>query len=106
MAATQPSLRLVERVDVIPPMRSGIPSPRSALLGRERDVDALRALVQRSETGLVTLLGPGGVGKTRVAAQVATELTQLPRWRVHFVSLADVLDPNLVIPTIGSELGI
>ena len=51
-----------------------LPVPRSRLIDREQELAVVRDLVQRAEVGLVTLTGPGGVGKTRLAIQVATEL--------------------------------
>ena len=83
-----------------------LPVERSALIGREGDIAAVTALLMRPDVGLVTLIGPGGTGKTRLAVQVATDLH--PRFLdgVCFVGLAPIRDPELVPPTIGRALGL
>ena len=55
---------------------------------------------------LVTLTGPGGTGKTRLALQVATELGELFADSIYFVDLAPVSDPALVVPIIAQTLGL
>lgn len=77
---------------------------RTAFLGREREIDEVRKLIRQSR--LVTLVGPGGCGKTRLATHTArTELAEHPDgvWRVD---LAPVSEPALVPGTIGAALGL
>jgi predicted ATPase/class 3 adenylate cyclase/Tfp pilus assembly protein PilF len=85
------------RVDALPLQ----PVP---LLGREVELQAVRGLLLRA--GLVTLTGPGGTGKTRLALQVAADLREHFPDGVNFVSLAPIRDPGLVIPTVGQALGL
>src|SRR5258706_4178102 len=82
------------------------PAPLTPLIGRLQEVAAACDLLQRPEVRLVTLTGTGGVGKTRLALQVATELQERFVDGIYFVSLAFVSDSRLVMPTIAQTLGI
>src|SRR6266536_325134 len=82
------------------------PGPLTRLIGREHEMQSVSTLLQRSEVRFVTLTGPGGVGKTRLGLQVATDLLDDFANGVCFVSLAPISDPNLVVPTIAQALGI
>jgi predicted ATPase/DNA-binding XRE family transcriptional regulator len=87
------------------PFPSAMPAPHGPLIGRAREVAALRSLLLQSETRLVTLTGPGGVGKTRLALQIATDLRDAFVDGVWFVDLAPLGDSELVPAAIARALG-
>jgi predicted ATPase/class 3 adenylate cyclase len=85
---------------------NNLPLQATPLVGREREVEAVCGLLRSSETRLLTLLGPGGTGKTRVGLQVAAELADDYEDGVFFVPIAAITDPTLVAPTIARVLGL
>ncbi len=82
------------------------PLPASPLIGREQEVKNICTCLQRPEVRLLTLTGTGGVGKTRLGLQVASELEQFFADGVYFVPLAAISDPDLVMLTIAQTFGI
>ena len=105
--AHRPHLRAPAANSVkVRPSFADLPAPFTALIGREQDQAAVYRLLCQPGVRLVTLTGTGGVGKTRLGLQVATELREEFADGVHFISLAPISDPNLVIPTIAGSLDI
>jgi len=85
---------------------SSLPSQPTPLIGREREVDEVRQLLLGHDTHVLTLTGPAGTGKTRLAVAVAASLLEAFTHGVFFVNLASVLDPAMVISAIAETLGI
>ena len=90
-----------------PPLRSmnasNLPVQTERLIGREREIDELSDLVMRKR--VVTLTGPGGTGKTRLAVQTAAGLVDRFPHGVFWVPLAAIRDADLVVPAVGDVLG-
>lgn len=80
---------------------NNLPIQPTALIGREQEVAAVERLLDREAIRLMTLTGPGGIGKTRLGLQVAAELSDRFADGVYFVNLAPLIDPAFVIPTIA-----
>jgi len=85
---------------------NNLPMQPTAFIGREKEVATLCDLLRRPEIRLLTLTGPGGVGKTRLALQVAAELSELFPDGMFVVGLAPVNDPEQVVPSIAQTLSI
>jgi predicted ATPase/class 3 adenylate cyclase/DNA-binding CsgD family transcriptional regulator len=84
--------------------QNNLPAQHTPLIGREREVVTACTLLRRDDVHLLTLSGPGGTGKTRLALQVAADLLDTFTHGVFFVALAPISDPNMVLTTIAQAL--
>jgi predicted ATPase len=85
---------------------SNLPVPRTGFVGREKEVAAAKELLLRHDVRLVTITGLGGIGKTRLALQVASGLVENFPGGIHFVPLSALNDPGLIVSVIIQTLGI
>ena len=86
------------------PVPSRLPRPRTSFVGREYEIAQARGLLRGNR--LLTLTGPGGCGKTRLAIALAADVTGPFAQGVHFVSLAAIRDPSLVPVSIAQGIGL
>jgi len=83
-----------------------LPLPLTPLVGREHELASVARLLRRSEVRLLSLIGPPGIGKTRLAIAAATSLLPEFAHGVYFVDLAPLSDANMVLPTLARTLGL
>lgn len=89
-----------------PTSTDSLPLASSALIGRDVEVQAVLTLLDRDDVRLVTLTGPGGSGKTRLAVELAQLARDHRGQQVCFVDLTGLRSPDLVLPTIAAALGV
>lgn len=99
-AAGEPAVFRPER----PP--STLPRSPVRLIGRERELTGLIDLLMQDDHQLITLTGPGGTGKTRLAQEVITRTTEQFPDGVWFVDLSPLTDADLVLPSMAADLGV
>ncbi|HME31934.1 MAG TPA: protein kinase [Terriglobales bacterium] len=88
------------------PRPNNLPVQRTAFIGREREAADLRQLLSRLDVHLVTLTGPGGIGKTRLALQVAGEIADQFPGGVCFVALSAIDERGLIASAISQAVGV
>ncbi len=97
------SEKAVEQLKTRP---TNIPVQRTEFVGRKKEIAAVKDLLMRQDVRLLTVTGPGGIGKTRLAVQVAGELVEHFPDGAHFVPLSSLRDPGLIASAIIQTLGI
>jgi predicted ATPase len=88
------------------PRASNIPVQRTAFVGREKEIAAAKGLLLSKNARLVTVTGPGGIGKTRLGVEIAGSVLESFPGGIHFVPLSPLRDPALVASVIVQTLGI
>ncbi len=86
--------------------QTNLPIPATPFLGREHELAEVADLLRRDELRLLTLTGPGGTGKTRLALQAAAEASESFPDGIYWVPLAPLRDPELVLSSVAQALGV
>ena len=92
------------RIKANPP--TNVPIPRNPLIGREHELSSICDLIRQDDVALITLTGPGGCGKSRLAIQIGAELLDYFKDGVYMIRLESINDTNLVIPTIAETFNL
>jgi transcriptional regulator with XRE-family HTH domain len=106
VTAARPELGTSTTPQAVRPRLPTLPAPATPIVGREREVAEVCALLRRPQVRLLTLTGPGGIGKTRLALGIASELAADVGDGVAWVDLAPIRDPTLVASAIGRVLDV
>ncbi len=104
--ASSPAPPITSQIQPEVVKRYSLPAPLTPLLGRKAEVVTTCALLRRTEVRLLVVTGPGGIGKTRLALKIATELREDFSAGACFIALDALRDPALVAPTILHTLGL
>jgi predicted ATPase/DNA-binding winged helix-turn-helix (wHTH) protein len=100
-AETAESVRLNYLLATVP---NNLPAAQTPLVGREKEIAEIESLLEKA--GLVTLTGVGGTGKTRLAREIARRMLEEFTDGVFFIALADVQNPEFVVPAIAQPFGV
>jgi len=89
----------------IPPPKTNLPILPTPLIGRQGEMDELTQLLRDPSCRLLTLVGPGGIGKTRLAIETASQVQDVFPEGVYFVPLAPVNSTRFIVPVIADAIG-
>jgi predicted ATPase/DNA-binding XRE family transcriptional regulator len=106
LTAARPALLTNGAAGAAPACPSALPNPLTRLIGREAEVRTLQDQLRDDAVRWLTLTGPGGVGKTRLALAVAATMADAFPEGIVFVDLTPLTDPDLVLPTVATTLGV
>lgn len=81
-----------------------LPRPLTPFIGREPELTALRQMLQDPQCSLITIVGPGGIGKTRLAIEAAFQSKELFPDGVWFAPLVSLISPDLIVPAIANAI--
>jgi len=105
---SQPPIPDISTLQSSQTISNSIPNPLTPLIGRESELSALHQMLRDPQCRLITLVGPGGIGKTRLAIEAVSLQGEDGEGFVHdvfFVPLTSLRSPNFIAPTIASILG-
>ena len=102
----QAILRQEEALSPRPLPEGNVPTPLSTLVGRDQELDQICSTLRGGETRLLTLTGPGGAGKTRLAIEASNAIEGEIPDGAFFVSLDAIRDPALLLPAIAEALAV
>lgn len=104
-SASTPTGKLVALSESFSPP-SNLPAPATPFIGRQQERDALARMLTDPRQRLITILGPGGIGKTRLALEAARAQLTAFEQRVYFIQLASFQSADSILPAIASALNI
>jgi len=87
------------------PTQATLPTTSTSLIGREDDIAAVSTMLESPDVRLVTLTGPGGIGKTRLAIAVGSHVEERSAIQTVFVPLSTITDSQLVMPRVAAVVG-
>ncbi len=93
-------------VNAVETRPTNLPMSRTGFVGREKEALDAKGLLLRQDVRLLTVTGPGGIGKTRLAVEIASALAEQFTGGIHFVPLSPLSDPGLLVSAIVQTLGI